>query len=493
MACEEYFANSIRNRISTQFLKMDQTRPTNNTPSLTSELIISLLVIVAFYFWFITHGTFSIIGSEDWITLSTAYDSLAKSFLHSSAQIDPETISWEAFHVNGKTVMYFGPFPALLRLFCYIFDAELSGQLARLSCFTAAVLTFFAIGLILRLKIVSNDGLSSVSKRMLFVVSILGIAFSTPLFLLGSMVAIYHEAMWWGICGSLWCIYLTFRIQSSDDTPCRLTLLGLLTGLTLLSRATFAIPLFLVFGFYFVKCVFKDRSWGLAFASIPLLLAITFQLWYNFARFDSPLEFAPWQHYERETSERSQNSTFNPRRIVYSLKYYTLPSDSNLKDSFPWIQPRQVSFDVEGLFSTDDSEYLMPLFIIAPWFIICGMIGVFRCVSKRDKPTILLLLAFSIQVIFILSYYFVTQRYIVEFLPFLFIAYCGFLSSVNLGRASLIKVGILALVIFSSSAVNVLTTFDWCSNQWGVPEQFRTSLKLISSSFDKQQDPYLAQ
>jgi hypothetical protein len=77
-------------------------------------LILALLELV--YLWLITHGTFRLITSEDLVTLSTAYDSLGQNLLQCSSAVDRNSIGWGAFPSKGRTVMYFGPFPAFVRI-----------------------------------------------------------------------------------------------------------------------------------------------------------------------------------------------------------------------------------------------------------------------------------------------------------------------------------------------------------------------------------------
>ena len=48
--------------------------------------------------------------------LGVSYDDLAASLLEGSARVRRSSICWEYFQVGADTYMYFGPFPALLRI-----------------------------------------------------------------------------------------------------------------------------------------------------------------------------------------------------------------------------------------------------------------------------------------------------------------------------------------------------------------------------------------
>jgi hypothetical protein len=74
---------------------------------------VALACVVAFHAWLVTRGTFAW-GERE--MLGSAYDSLARSLRHGSADVRPEDIQWEAWQHDGHISMYFGPFPALLRM-----------------------------------------------------------------------------------------------------------------------------------------------------------------------------------------------------------------------------------------------------------------------------------------------------------------------------------------------------------------------------------------
>src|SRR6266511_4542355 len=57
--------------------------------------------------------------------LGGAYDSQAEHFLRGDVDVDVEAIGHEATIVNGHVRMYFGPFPALLRIpLNFLYPAE---------------------------------------------------------------------------------------------------------------------------------------------------------------------------------------------------------------------------------------------------------------------------------------------------------------------------------------------------------------------------------
>src|SRR3954465_9985115 len=71
-------------------------------------------LVLAMLLWiFTTTGGQQILVNE---ILSEAYDSQAEHLLRGDVGVDAEAIRAEAMVVNGKIRMYFGPFPALVRI-----------------------------------------------------------------------------------------------------------------------------------------------------------------------------------------------------------------------------------------------------------------------------------------------------------------------------------------------------------------------------------------
>jgi hypothetical protein len=81
----------------------------NRAPNL---LPVTLLLSVVLWLFTMTGGR-DIFVKE---VLGGAYDSQAEHFLRGDVGVDVAAIGHERMIVNGKVRMYFGPFPALLRV-----------------------------------------------------------------------------------------------------------------------------------------------------------------------------------------------------------------------------------------------------------------------------------------------------------------------------------------------------------------------------------------
>src|SRR6059058_694796 len=105
-----------RSFTATRLSKARWTSESNQLP-LTApaapRLLLLTLLLSAVLWVFTTTGGRQIFVKE---VLGGAYDSQAEHFLRGDVDVDVDAIGHEAMIVNGKVRMYFGPFPALVRI-----------------------------------------------------------------------------------------------------------------------------------------------------------------------------------------------------------------------------------------------------------------------------------------------------------------------------------------------------------------------------------------
>ena len=202
----------------------------------------TLAGLVAFLAWIVTRGTFSWDERE---ALSSAYDSLARSLREGSVEVRREDIQWEAWSVGGRTFMYFGPFPALLRMLPDALLPERYGLWSRLSGFLAVVLCLGAVVAITRRQLGENEQLGARGRTLLFFATVAAVGLGSVLLLLASVANLYHEAILWGLCAALWGVFFALGVLRDDAGAWRsLALLSVAAGVAFLSRVTFGLPLY---------------------------------------------------------------------------------------------------------------------------------------------------------------------------------------------------------------------------------------------------------
>src|SRR5947207_9889207 len=101
-----------------------------------------LILLLSVLLWvFTTTGGRQVFVKE---VLGGAYDSQAEHFLRGDVDVDAVAISHEAMIVNDHVRMYFGPFPALLRIPLNFAYPAGHGKWSRISGFCAGIIALFA-------------------------------------------------------------------------------------------------------------------------------------------------------------------------------------------------------------------------------------------------------------------------------------------------------------------------------------------------------------
>ena len=218
--------------------------------------------------------------------LSGAYDSQAEHFLRGDVDVDAEAIGHEAMIVNDHVRMYFGPFPALLRMPLNFLYPAGHGKWSRISGFCAGAIILFAVAGLVRMAL-SSSPLSSRARNWLGNACVIGFAFGSPLLLLLGNLSIYNEAIVWGLAFSLGAIFFAFRSRQTEGSALTQALLGfsLCAAGALLSRVTFGAPLMLIAPFLALRLPWGNRIINLTALVLPLTAALIFYTWLSYARF----------------------------------------------------------------------------------------------------------------------------------------------------------------------------------------------------------------
>jgi hypothetical protein len=393
--------------------------------------------------------------------LGEAYDSQAEHFLRGDSGVDPDAVRWESMIVNGKTQMYFGPFPAFFRMpLNYIYPGG-RGCWSRFSGFCAGViaLTAFAglISMSLRLSKLSPRWRNWVGNACL-----VGFAFGSPLlFLLGSL-NIYHEAIIWGLAWSLAALYFACRSRKAEGAALTRSLLAFsfcVAG-ALLTRVTFGAPLLLIAPLLALRFLRKDQMRNLAALFLPLGAAVLFYLFLSYAKFGS-FSGASYKHYTnpviREFAQKY--GLFRLERVPYSFADYFFLRRPEFQHGFPFLKGDQFRpYTPPVPFVHPFSQTYSSIMWCSSWMTLCAILGVALLLrSKRsdglDRAIAAVLFA---QVIGILSFMGLEQRYLAELCPFLVFCFIIFLRS---GGTALVRLryAIIGLVVLSI-VINSLTT-----------------------------------
>src|SRR5437870_8556284 len=210
-----------------------------------SPRFLPLLLALSVLLWlYTTTGGRQVFVKE---VLGGAYDSQAEHFLRGNVDVDAEAIDHEAMIVNDHVRMYFGPFPAFLRIPLNLVYPAGYGHWSRISGFSAGIMALFAFaGLVT--TVLCSSALSSRARSWLGNACLIGFALGSPLLLLLGNLSIYDEAIIWGLAWAIAALYFALRCRIAEGAVLTWCLVGfsLSAGAALLSRATFGAPFLLI-------------------------------------------------------------------------------------------------------------------------------------------------------------------------------------------------------------------------------------------------------
>jgi hypothetical protein len=431
---------------------------------LTALLMAALVFTV--HFQLLTHGTGWIFNFE---MLGYSFDSLASSLLRGSSEVT-RGILWEGMQVDGRTVMNFGPWPALLRLPLAWLEIMPAAHWSRLSCYAAAVLSLCGFVLICGRELARNGALERGDRRQLLLVSIFGFGLGSPLAFLMFSGWIHHEAVLWGLCGSTWALYFMLSALRSEGRALpQLFALSFAAGGALLARVTYGVPLYGVLALVSWSCwrraarTGRNAAW-IGLCLLPATAMLVFQLWYNFDRFGDVTTFADYQRLEYLVENEESWLSFeqwgavNPLRLPTGLWNYLGVQLDYFWADFPWIRVARPSYPEQNLYPQMFQSYVISLSVVSLWLVLPAVLGcAFLIFRSKDRLLKLCALCLLSQVLLVGSFFIMEQRYAADLLPLLIFGYAYFLGSVYLHRPlqharRMLANGMLLAVVLSSIA-----------------------------------------
>ena len=135
---------------------------------------------------------------------SNFFDLQAHSLLSGRWDVPVRTLGVEGFHIGGRNYMYFGPWPAFLRMPVAAVTHQLDGRLSQLSMLAAfVVMIWCTVGLVRRIRTLVR-GAEPVTTLECWATGafVLATGAAVPWFLATRLI-VFHEAELWGIALAL--------------------------------------------------------------------------------------------------------------------------------------------------------------------------------------------------------------------------------------------------------------------------------------------------
>jgi len=427
----------------------------NRAPNL---LPVTLVLSVVLWLFTMTGGR-DIFVKE---VLGGAYDSQGEHFLRGDVGVDAAASAHETMIVNGKARMYFGPFPALLRIpLNFIYPAG-HGKWSRISGFCAGIIALFAFAGLVK-TVLRSSPLSSRARNWVGNACMIGFASGSPLLLLLGNLSIYDEAIIWGLAWSLAALCFAWRSRTTDGAALTRSLLAFsfCAGAALLSRATFGVPFVLIAPLLAIRLFRHQSIRNIIALLLPLGTAFAFYLFLSYARFG---DFSGMNmRYNINAVQRDfavKHGLFRIERVPYSFAdYFVLRSPKPQRDA-PFFKANREDYHHETLYVMPFTETYSSILWSSSWILLGAVIGVAMLLRPggADGMDRAIAAIFLLQVIVILSFMGLAQRYIAELFPFLVFAFLIFLRQGKI--AFQLRYLLIALVVVSV-VINSLTTVSW--------------------------------
>jgi peptidoglycan/LPS O-acetylase OafA/YrhL len=405
--------------------------------------------VLLLYTWVLTAGSWNLFQRQ---YFDEFFDAQGRSLLDGRWDVPPEIVGFEGFLVNGRTYIYFGPFPALLRMPLLAMTDRLDGRLTTLSMLAAMLLlTWTCFRLITAVRAFVR-GEAPVTRLEVIATGFLAVAVlcGTP-FWLGSETAVYHEAALWAVALNIAAFDAIARWMLDPRTG-RLVLIGGLMAATLLTRQTLGLGVLVAMGLVGV-CVLIDRIrarrerrpervfpgtkvWMLLLSGlVPLAISAA----PNYARFETPFGLPIDRHvYTLSTEDRQEfleangGNFFGPQFLPTNLLQYFRPDAFDIRPDLPWIDYPRTRPKVLGDVTYDGVSWSSSVPVTMPVLSALALLGTFMLLRalRQRRPENWLVTLWGGAVVGaggVATIGYVAHRYLDDFFPMVLVpAYVGF-------------------------------------------------------------------
>ena len=412
------------------------------TVFLVGHLWISILVI---YAWFITFGNFT-----TWNHSTQYYTQLADAFGKGQLYVDRlpgqamleaqdpyspitrpvfEDEVWDLSLYKGRLYLYWGPVPALLITPIQILLDKKIADIFLVYFFSAGLLIFNSLIILkLRQKFFPNIPAWNVFICIPLIGLILPILWSI------NIPDVYEAAIGAGqffLIGGFYFVLSAFEQDSFIDKQ-KLFWAGLFWACSVGSRAINTLSVIFLAAFvalWIIRNLPRPVNWVKYLQTIlplfiPLVIGAIAIGWYNWARFDSPLEFGLRYQITIYNLNKQMELVFKPDYFLPNLYGYIL-QPFEFVSKFPFIQPITGSGILNKLNMAPPYLYaagrVTGLLFCAP-FLVLSLIHLFpnrkKGLSDHAKPynfpVYLLAGSFLISLLTLLFYFFGQMRFLVD-------------------------------------------------------------------------------
>lgn len=390
--------------------------------ALVALLVFAVLVSEGTPVRLVRHGPFS----------SDFFDAQAHSILDGHLDVDPQVAGIEGFVHEGRTQLYFGLVPAVVRLPIVAVTSRFDGRLTQLSMLVALAAAMWAGARILWRARRWRRGDRPVGRWEPWIVGgfTAAIGLASPLLFLAARPVVYHETELWGAATALVALegLLAWWAQPGGRRLALASLAALVALNTRGSVGAGAVAALAVTAA--LALAIRHVSWrALPALAAALLVPVLAYAAVNQVRFGDPFSI-PFRDQvlsatdpaRQATLDATDGSMFGSEFAPTALVTYARPDGVRLQRLFPWITFRE-STDVIGdaTFDTVDRSASLP--VVAPSFVLLGLVGIGALVRRRRRdPWLTAIAGTAVGLLVTVTIAFIANRYLSDFTPTLVLA-----------------------------------------------------------------------
>lgn len=358
---------------------------------------------------------------------SDFFDEQASALLDLRLDVDPEVAGLEGFVHDGRTHLYFGLVPAVLRLPLVALTERFDGRLTALSMLGAlAVASWAATRLVWRARR-WRRGDAPVGRGEPWVVggftATVGVA--SPLLFLASRPVVYHETELWGAALALVAAEAVLRWWDRPSAR-SLAWASAAAAATLSTRgsvgsgALAALALTIGLGLIRQRVPWMRAPLLLLAVLVPLLPYVAV----NQARFGHPVDIpfpdqvlSSFDPARQATLEATGGSLFGPEFVPTAVATYLRPDGIDVQRLFPWITFRESTTVIGSpTFDTIDRSASLP--VVAPSLVLLAVLGIVALLRRgwRD-PWLTVIAGAAAGLASTVSIAFIANRYLADTVP----------------------------------------------------------------------------
>jgi len=378
------------------------------------------------------------------------YDVQAHSLLHGHLSVPPASLGLEAFFVHGHAYMYYGPWPALLRMPIAALTHRFDGRLSQLSMLLAfAIALVFTIRLTRRIRpLVRGDAPVSRLEQWMTGVFVFVLGAGSVLTFLASVGWVYHEAELWGAALAIAAFDL---IVAYTIAPARreLVLACLLATLAFLSRGSVGAGPVAALGLLLAASLWRptrriaglpartddaEKRGGSIGLAVAFFVPVVAYASINYAKFRTlfslpasrQILYTPISASRRAALAANGNNLFGFKLVPTTVLQYLRPDGLRFQQLFPFVTfPPAAHVIGNARFDTIDAS--ASLTATMPALTVLGIIGLVCVVRGRarrpESPSLAVLrapvLGAFLAVPVTLAIAFIAERYLSDFVPLL--------------------------------------------------------------------------